>query len=394
MAFLSGISPSVYAGGINASSLLSAWGNPPMSNGVGHDTFSTCLGNSLVDDNGNCLNWMKGKKDIDETICGANDGYDEGAIVMLVARDIRQNGARFCPTQLQGANKNRDWSWTEIYDVGGSNKCFWLCKPGFSGEGCEGGVATTCNSMEITKDNMNFSRVVGSATNIESEIPMFYMNWKSDHQESDMILTVKQWLEGGHGAWVSPTIFRAERTGWKDMISTATIKFVGTAVLMCMDGYRPNGTNTDCEAINQDLCNLNSVCPGWTSSDFKASEHVMYKNGDTCYEYRCMMPGYGFVSASDRTCKECNENAQYGVPQKTGVCVFCPVEKIFDENASDSGYCVTAAQIGTGTMQYGPQKSRTTKPLLNQCWTQVEPSTYKSCVTDPKWEYKPAQNTQ
>ena len=393
MALLSGISLPAYADGLDVSNLLSAWGNPPMSNNVGHENFKTCLGNSLVDSSGNCLNWMVGKKDIDDTIRGANDGYDEGAIVMLVARDIRQNGARFCPTQLQGANKNRKSSWTEIYDAGGSNKCFWLCKTGFSGEGCEGGIATTCNSMEISKDNFPFDRITGTASNIEDEIPMFYQNWRSDKQESDMILTVKSWLDSKHGAWVSPTIFRAERTGWKDMVSTATIKFVGTPVLMCMDGYRPNSAKDDCEAINQDLCNLNSMCTGWAAEGFKSGEHTMYKNtASNCFEYRCMMPGYGFVSTSDRTCKECNASTRYGVPEKTGECIICPVEKIFDENADGSSYCVTAVQIGTGTLQYGPQKSRTTQPLLNQCWTQVEPSTYKKCTLDPKWDFKADKN--
>ena len=331
-----------------------------------------------------------------------NYGTDttHGATLMLVARDINANGARFCPLQLQANNKkgsrgNHSKSWTEYYDLGQLHKCFWLCKDGYSGEKCNAGNATTCNSTDISIGGFADSQRVHSGANIENEIPMFYRANSAGKDECDMILAISSWTPSGHGAYVQPTVFCTVRAGeWrKHMYSVPVIEFVSEPILMCMDGYRKNSAKDDCEAINQDLCNLNSMCTGWAAEGFKSGEHTMYKNtASNCFEYRCMMPGYGFVSTSDRTCKECNASTRYGVPGKTGECIICPVEKIFDENADGSSYCVTAVQIGTGTLQYGPQKSRTTQPLLNQCWTQVEPSTYKKCTLDPKWDFKADKN--
>ena len=369
------------AGGRNNNAMLQYWSNPSMSHCQSHALGAeSCVGNSLS----GCKNWINPQ---DNDNVGANRGTekDEGAILMLVARDVNENGAKFCVTQLQGANKNKGNAWTEYYNPSGNvMDCFWLCKPGFSGDGCQPGVATGCDSVPIRRSDFDKYKIATSGPSVESEIVMFHWNQYRKcgvhkGKEHDMILAISDFLPDGHGAFVQPMVFRAERAGWKHMVSTATVWGAGEKTLLCKDGYQPNSAKTDCVAINANTCNMNSLCTGWPTSEFSESNHTMHANG-SCYEYRCMAPGTGFTSSTDKTCIECTGDNRVGIPSATGVCVRCPTGKIFDDNASASSYCRDATQYSTQTLAYGQNRTRNADLAL-QCWTKVEPDEYKSCVT-------------
>ena len=173
------------------------------------------------------------------------------------------------------------------------------------------------------------------------------------------------------------------------MFSFPTIEFTGTPTLLCMDGYKPNADQTDCVAVDDTRCALSQMCSGWSADGFKAGEYETFQNGD-CYEYRCLRAGYGFISATDRNCKQCNMDAHYGLMPKEGICVECSTGEVFDETAEKTGYCSTAIQLSTTTLRFGPSKNQYTEPLNTQCWMQLEPSAYRECVTNADWTPPPA----
>lgn len=376
--FLVLVAGPAFAKGKEANNMLDSWGGAAMSYCSAHNIDDACIGNSL----GGCKNWNNGARSPNR---GTAD--DEMATLMLVARDINENGAKFCVTQVQGANKNKGNAWTVYYNPAGNiTKCFWLCKDGHSGDGCGGGVATTCDSGTILKKDFATYKLAtsSSAPSVEGEIAMFHWDHNKGcgvhkKQEHDMILAVSGWTPSGHGAFVRPTVVRAERSGWKDMVSTATMWFAGTPTLLCKTGYKPNGGQTDCEPINKTECDKNSLCPSWADGGFDATKHVL-KDKDGCFEYRCSAAGTAFASTTDRSCVECTGDNRVGVPDSTGVCVKCQVGKIFDNNYPSSGYCRDAAEYSTNALSFGTGNNRNTE-LNRQCWTKIEPDEYKDCVT-------------
>lgn len=367
------------ASGTDASSLLSAWGNPSMQLCQGPSNYETCVGDSLPD----CSNW---KNKDPKSNRGTYD--DEGATLLLVARAINENGGKFCVIQVQGRNKNKKSAWTEYFNPGSDSDCVWLCKSGHHGSECsETGTPTRCDSQPLNKEKFkNYKRLTNkNATNIEESIPMFYMNqnkkcYGNRKEEHDMILAISKWAPSGHGAFAQPTIFRAERDGDKHMVSTATITFVGTATLLCKEGYAPNSGGTDCDPIDATMCALTNMCTGWSGFDAATHKITAAKSGG-CNEYRCLQPKYGFKSEADKTCAECGEDARHGTNSDNGVCVACDVGSIFD---GAKNQCVAASHVlGRDAMVYGPNKDRDTKPLGDQCWTKPESTEYKNCVIPP-----------
>jgi len=372
--------PAWSGGGVQINGLASSWGSLGMSYCLPHNAGDACVGNSLS----GCANWINRTKSDNR---GTED--DDMAILMLIARQVNENGAYFCVTQAQGTNKNKD-AWTTYHNpAGGVSKCFWLCKPGHSGDGCAAGVATTCDATPILrKDFEEYKIATNDAPNIEDDIPMFHWNHyrkcngaEKRKEEHDMILAISAWVPSGHGAFAQPTVVRAERGSWigDDLMSTATIYFVGTATLLCKTGYQPNVAGDDCVPIDEIKCNETSLCSGWNGGGFNREIHSMHeKNG--CYEYRCSAVGTAFASATDHKCIECTGDRRVGIPTDTGVCVRCPTGKIFSESAAATGYCVDATSYSVDALAFGVGKNRNTK-LADQCWTKLEPSEYRECVT-------------
>ncbi|MGN0917119.1 MAG: hypothetical protein ACI4NZ_02830, partial [Candidatus Enterousia sp.] len=351
-------------GGNNASKLLAAWGNGQLS---ACGTHQLTADNACIGETSNCSN---------RTIYARNN-TDEWAIQMMVAMDITENGARFCPVQVEGKNKNKGNAWTEYAELGSSN-CVWLCKEGYTGDKCalSASESKTCDVTELKAANYSSITRVETGANVEDRVPMFVFNkyygcGDDKGQEHDIILALKRWLPSGHGAVAQQMVVRAERSGWKHMISWATIYPASGAeeILLCKDGYKPNSARTDCEAINAELCQRSQTCNGWGGDDYDSSQHnLVQREGTTCYEFRCKKQGYAFDSATNRTCTECATNLRDGVNPVTGECVKCEVGKIFNKNASNTGYCSDAVAFSKIDMQYGKGATKNTRTLKDQCW--------------------------
>ncbi len=371
--------PAYAGGGVNVSSLVNEWGGGGMSL-CGTSTLEgteACIGASAA---ANC-----GKHGV-----YARDYTDEFGMQMMVARKVTERGAYFCPTQLEGKNKNKGNAWTEAADL--NSTCVWLCKKGYTGSTCElteSAVKTCDTSLLRRSDYSNIARA-SSGANIEESIAMFYFN-KYDscghghdegEEEHDMILAITGWLPSGHGAKVRQMVWRAQREGWRHMISWAAVYPATNTeeIVVCKNGYRPNYNNTDCEEINPTLCQAQSICDGW--ADFDESIHTLYQANDNqdCYQFRCTDSAMGFVSAANRTCEVCAaENISGGVSPADGTCVQCPVGQIFDEDAAAAGYCVNAVAYSKTDLMYGKGKTKSSD-LNNQCWLELYPSDYKACV--------------
>lgn len=312
----------------------------------------------------------------------ARDHTDEYALQVMVAMTVTDKGARFCPVQIEGKNRNEGNAWTEYAQISGGD-CVWLCRNGFSGEQCDKSVdaLTSCDPTPLRRsDYSNLKRVVSGA-NVENDVSMFDWNRRygcgvNKWQEHDVILVIVKWLEEGHGAWVRPMIVRAQRDGWDNMISWAALYPPNNSqeTLVCKNGYKPVGT--DCVEINSNLCAAAQACQGWNGFDENLHKFVS-KNG--CYEFRCKESGKAFVSETDRTCEPCNVDMRTGILTGNGVCHTCEKGKFFKDDVDAP--CGDAIGYTKLDMQYGKGKTKASqRNLEDQCWVNTESDKYRQCV--------------
>ena len=431
--------PAAYAW--DASALRDAWGAP---------SLDTCgkmdLGNAAVG----------GARDIcavpdseelgnGRDLCRVGDSFYVRGFTMLIARELNENGAYFCPTVI-GTSKKRwelsrtGWNqpyWTVYYEVPGSgsgvNGCFWVCKDGYHGDRCQSTETDTCNTAKITRDNWGVAysgtssdaddedgfAIKKATRGVESEVAMFYEGVKDacgnkcrgvrcSPYEHDMVLAVVDWLPGQHGVKVQPFVIRGgfdpEKNtewgskggvdstggncwGWNCGPGRGVAYAVGsTQTILCRTGYEPNFTNTDCVAVDPDVCDvLEAINDGTTCStsdgyhDFGEydPETMEMHFFDDCWGYLCKTTGYGFdPGASRATCVDCGVSDMRNGIDKYGNCVRCDVGKIFN---STTGTCVTATALSRDRLYYGPGKDENTA-VIKQCWVEPDKYSYSECV--------------
>ena len=365
----------------NINSLKSSWKNPVMSY-----CNNSNMGNSTI---GRDKDVCKGNYSIDANSPGQCVLGDDMGVLMLVAREVNENGARFCPTTIYAEKEKRRDAWTLYAEPAqGSQACYWLCKPGFGGDSCQSTETTGCDSAPLHRDNFN-NLTMARDPQVESAVAMFHWD-EYDHcnaegiesrkQEHDMILAVSDWLPGGHGAWATPFVIRAVREGNKSKRGGINAWPAGEATLLCKNGYTANAAGNDCIAIDGPACSLTQTCSNWPSNGFdEATMELEFNDNMGCYTYRCREKGYAFPSLADRTCQPCTENLRGGASPDDGVCIQCDIGYIFDADSPSTNYCVAAVAYDKAAMQYGTGQSKET-PLNNQCWMIAEAEAYSDCV--------------
>lgn len=386
-----------------------AWKAPAsQSTSITHMLKTGCIGDSLT----NCAVWTNGKEG--DVSYNYGTEKDEGTILMMVAREINAHGAKFCPTQIQAANRDQTISWwwlwcrttqtgagwTEYYEPSSTSGCVWLCQDGYYGTGCESTTTNTCSGTKLSPDNYLEHKRVTAANNvnIEDKIPMFYMNQTENSQEFDTILAVTRFLSSGNGAFVAPVTVKAQLyateshyNGGAGTCLAATYASTpylsaGTETLVCTNGYKPNANKTDCVLTNKETCEkseaikkaTNTACPGF--SGYNAKIHIKdVKMDKGCYEFSCA-GGKAFASDTSRECVECTgEVGRFGVVEETGVCKKCASGTVFDGNAKAAGYCPKAKEYAPTILEYGKNGSSGDK-IASQCWTFTDLDLYKECV--------------
>ena len=367
-------------GGTRADNLREAWGaQSDVHGGARHmyEDDDACIGPSATK---NC----KPKQ------YKAMQWDDEHSFHMMLAMQINENGAYFCPIQINGRNENKEASWTTYQKMNKKSfGCVWLCKPGYGGRGCQNQAGTSCDPTPLLRDNYKDLKNINNrnVANVEENIPMFWWNRVPDkRQESDVVLAITTWLPSGHGAWVRPIGVRAVRDGWKHMVSWIEIYNTNGSeeILVCKDGYK--AMNNDCVEVDPDACTAASACPGWAG--FDKSQHTWLpvpnpaKNNETCFEYRCAADGYAFTSLTNRTCAPCPTQLRQGESPRDGTCIRCDGTDVYNANLESSGYCGPALVLTKNDMQYGYTKTRNTPNLrlADQCWTMIMPDEYLKCV--------------
>lgn len=379
------ISGVAFAAKINISHLRSSWGNPEL----GTCSNTTNVKNAVIGNNKNC----KGNNRDDW--CRLGDDY---GVLMLIAREVNENGAYFCPTTVYGEKLGRGNSWTLYGDSSQGQGCFWACKKGFSGEKCQSTTVTACDTEPVTRSTYDSYAMVRDPE-IEDSIPMFFLNeyrectwtkeWWMVHtfgEEHDQFLAVVDWLSSGHGVVVQPMTVRANMWDKKEYKQSAIVAYLaGSSQVLCKNGYTVNSAGTECVPLDEEKCAANEMCADWANVEFD-SETMVKELSLTCVnthgttagvQYRCKTPGYAFASVTDHTCTQCVENMRTGVNPSNGTCVTCEIGEIF--NASAPGYCADATGFSQEQMQYGTGQNKNVD-LERQCWTITDPDDYDDCV--------------
>jgi len=328
---------------------------------------------------------------------------DEGAIVVQMAHKINDNGAQFCPTQIQFANKNhKQWIVMQfkypVFSGGGASvpkeeefyntRCKWVCKSGYMGAECKTPVAGYNETIVPTdfselKSNIILRQFAGTG-NMKFTLPVFdifgHSTASSDRTASVTVLAILKYMN--HGVVVG----RLKVNGLRDWMGGGSrikswvsgVEYPTEKFMLCDAGYQPNSARTDCEVMPTPEP-PKTMCNGWIEAEYTANAANLYyvKRGN-CWQYRCSGENRAFTSETNRACTDCGTGIRGGAIPDTGVCRVCNVGQYFNEK---NGNCVDATGLSKMDLQYGFNKSKSAN-TGDECWTKTTPQTYKNCVLE------------
>lgn len=363
----------------------------------GDATYNLCGQNAVSD---MCIGELVAK-DCNSRAIHGHRYVDEYAMLLMMAHTITENGAYFCPTQIESPNNDKSAA-TTYYVPGGNNTCVWLCRDGWTGDKCNTPVADfdgACDLTPFARDNYsNVTIQHNDGSNIENQIHFFHINidkgctddsdnWLLMHNEYDMALVITKWLSSGNGAYARQMMIEAHR--FTGIASEVRVSYPAQSseILVCKNGYKPNISNTDCEPIDSSACTMTiastKMCNGWNLSGYNKDMHML-EITDGCYKYKCKNTGQAFASVTDHTCIDCATSNRGGPHPIDGTCVKCDTGYIFNKNNATNNYCAKAIGLSKLDLMYGRGKTKAsyndTKSVNDQCWTKTSPDEYKECV--------------
>lgn len=344
-----------------------------------------------------------------------NNVKDRQYVYMLVARELVENGGKFCETLISAKrDSSASRPYTVYYDVPNGGRCYWMCKDGLYGEGCKFKRPTSCVSDfswdkykeylgqdgSINKSDgvsvHNHLKMNNVGDSIEEDIPMLYSNryfqcnggtkkerdFKNmvgyKQQEHDVIVgIVAQRSEGWYRS--APVFVRAGGTRNQVSFPNAAWPVVfyypndDVAVDLVLDGYKNNGVNYF--TMDGSVCNVGRLCPSTPAEKYDSTQHEIheYKKEDEkettdCASYfRCKSGA--FASKTDFKCVECGgvKNGQ----AQDGTCLRCPTGKYYHKASKT---CKDANSIPKTSL-------RTTSDSEGKpCWLKDNPDDYKECI--------------
>ncbi|MDR1207035.1 MAG: hypothetical protein LBK26_01320 [Rickettsiales bacterium] len=299
---------------------------------------------------------------------------DDQAALGVVARKITANGGYFCVTQLQCEGKHNPYTYNVEPNSGGW--CDWLCKDGFSGEGCKPINASeyslsagnaACDQKTISRSGFSGSRLKtsgGVAGNIEYNVDILH-NGRDGGKEKDVMVGISGWLENKRGAVASPLLFYCANAANSNQIGLNVFTNLAMHTL-CLPGY----TGPNCEK-----CKPSKMCDGFTTG-FDPAKHII-QAGTNCSEFRCSDPTQGFKSATDRSCIECTNISNQYYTDNNGVCNKCSGHNVYD---SVTKQCKNVLALTKDQLRYG-----ISSPSTELCWMKAEPKEYECCVRNKTW---------
>lgn len=309
---------------------------------------------------------------------------DEGAIVLIVARDIYDNGGNFCMTQIQAANENGTrYTWLDYYQYPGKYECEVLCRSNFWGPGCQKTGKPGCSSVGEINFGAYEKKTSGEDEHkITDKIQTFLAynaEAEADTTATHRVLVVTKKMN--HGVIVSPVEIIGERyqsgTGNGKFSYIKSVHSNGQTFLLCAENYEPNGNGDDCELSSWCGGDIR-ICSDETRT-FDESKHDWDtkndKDGRICKFITCKS-GYG-LKEDNQTCIPCPTTKKQGVNPDTGVCIECTdTNKMFNgERCVDYKYTLYAKDLLDGMHNVG------------KCWMKSSPSEYKDCVLCSKGQH-------
>ncbi len=373
------LSTSAFAHTILSTDIQNAWGGKLNWILCNETNTQGCIGKELIA--ADC-NAYKAKLEI-------SDGY---AYLFMLARQVNQYGAYFCPTQFMGNDDNSSLFAEPL----GNNTCIWLCRAGYTGDKCLTKVsdyAGTCDITPFLRENYNNIKPNENWSNIEYTFSYFQTSKRRKcyapnaeknvgNVEHDILLAIDKFLPSGNGAWARQMEFSAMGKDLQVYPANASSR-----ILVCKNGYQPNISNTDCEPINASTCSMaqasTNMCNGWSISGYRDDMHAL-EMVDNCYKYKCKNAGQTFASVTDHTCIDCATNNRGGPHPIDGTCVKCDTGYIFNKNNATNNYCAKAIGLTKLDLMYGRGKTKAsygdTQSVNDQCWTKTSPDEYKECV--------------
>ena len=303
---------------------------------------------------------------------------DEGAIVLIMARDIYDNGGNFCMTQIQAANENgRRYTWLDYYQYPGKYECEVLCRSNFWGPGCQKTGKPGCSSVgEINFGTYEKKTSGEDEHKITDKIQTFLAynaEAEADTTATHRVLVVTKKMN--HGVIVSPVEIIGERyqsgTGNGKFSYIKSVHSNGQTFLLCAENYEPNGNGDDCELSSWCGGDIR-ICSDETRT-FDESKHDWDtkndKDGRICKFIVCKS-GYGLdPNKTDKSCIHCETTRKQGIHPDTGVCKKCDANnEMFNNGNCDPYEPLSKSHLLDGLYNVG------------KCWMESSPSQYKSCV--------------
>lgn len=263
----------------------------------------------------------------------------DSAIIIYMAQRIVEHGGYFCATQIRTTIQKYTLFSAPVrfqYPSGDPQKtCFWLCEPGYSGEGCEPG--TTTSSADCAYTNLSPENLSQFVSYNESENPdnsnMEMLMRQNNNQGTFSVapwltftiynvLAAKDYLDNGHGIIASPALIKPEYGQWPADVFITDMNGRYTTKTLCMPGFDGPGCSTS-------ICTL---CEN-TLSKF---------NPDTGYCSDCIE---NHIHDSTGACVPCPDGA-YKHPAREE-CITCQNTEYFD---SDDGKCKPKRKISSDKM--------------------------------------------
>ncbi|MDW3024260.1 MAG: hypothetical protein R8N50_01050 [Alphaproteobacteria bacterium] len=378
--------------GYDARGLLGVWGGGGFSKCGNHTINGVYAENCIGVYSVNC---QRHPADF-EPVPQDKDEVKDHVYQMMMAVDVNEKGAYFCPIQVETSTKNTGKSSLKYVQIGSSDRCRWLCKEGYSGDKCQDKAddVAFCDTAPFSRSDYTALNLVTSGADFSESIAQFE-NKANEHklckvgireQEHNSVLMVTRWASGGYGAWVAPVIIRAQyaKEGNKRAWPAIYPRTGAEEQLVCVSGYRPNVGRTDCIQINSELCQRADLgCPDLDKSGYNDSIHVkIMPSVEKCPDFRCKDSNQAFVSTMDKTCVSCPRTLVSGVSPIDGTCVTCESGYAFNPRATvASQLCKTALRLTKTDMQYGFGYTKNSRPDVDeQCWSMMQIDEYRACV--------------
>ncbi len=357
--------------------------------------------------------------------------------VYYVAHEMADHGYYFCKTVLQADRSGCTTDTFMTYYSAGD--CFWLCEPGYSGDGCETKAPDTVK-IDLTPFTKRDKAIKGGYNvlvstkdlrkggNIAGKIPMFYsaqttqcsggvqvdLMKMTKKQEHNVILVLKN-VVSLSGKWtftLQPMVVRAggakgclgvDDTAWPmvSWVGTESTKFCpsagfqyDTAQSACVENTETVTTETtggdesgDGSSASSDK--LNKLCPTYSVANYDSTKHELvaatYNDAD-CYNIKCRNAKMGFyeeevtsdsvISCISCTPAETTYGLLYGVDAE-GHCISCEIGQVFN---STTKQCEKAT-VFSKTQLRGDAG---VKKVSDACWTKDNPTDYMDCVKKVK----------